>query len=81
MILSLQGLFDTKTMKESQHREPYPRSEGMIALANSFRGQGPLKQEQTLPESLQNQLLKLEKTLSKCYNGFRKLDKRSLSHD
>lgn len=53
----------------------------MIALGNSFRGQGPLKQEQTLPESLQNQLLKLEKTLSKCYNGFRKLDKRSLSHD
>ena len=33
----------------------------MIALANSFRGQGPLKQEQTLPESLQNQLLKLER--------------------
>ena len=33
----------------------------MIALANSFRGQGPLKQEQTLPESLQNQLLKLKK--------------------
>ena len=56
-------------------------SEGMIALANSFRGQDPLKQEQTLPESLQNQLLKLEKTLSKCYHGFRKLDKRSLSHD
>lgn len=53
----------------------------MIALANSFRGQDPLKQEQTLPESLQNQLLKLEKTLSKCYHGFRKLDKRSLLHD
>ena len=38
----------------------------MIALADSLsEDKVPLKQEQTLPESLQNQLLKLEKNAIK----------------